>query len=221
MELGVPPPSYLHVPGEMMKAEGVDDLSRSTARSRRESESTDALRQKAAREACWLEADLSIDLFASAENAVVPRFFAQFPEPLAEGTDALAQPDWGRSRCPRCGQWYRESVPAFPPRALLPAFVARARADGLRGVVVVPFTPSDPAWPALEAASLTSVDGQRDRCVIVSNPTEFASEGTDLGGAQRLAVMAVDFARYSQRSFVDLVQPCAQHRGAASEAVPS
>ena len=141
----------------------------------------------------------------------MPRFFAQFPEPLAEGMDALAQPDWGRSRCPRCGQWHRECVFAFPPRALLPAFVAKARADGLRGVVVVPFTPSDPAWPALEAASLTSVDGQRDRCVIVPNSTEFASEGTDLGGAQRLAVMAVDFARYSQRSFVDLVRPCAQH----------
>ena len=37
----------------------------------------------------------------------------------------------------------------FPPRGTLPEFVAKARSDGMRGVVVVPFTPSDPTWPAL------------------------------------------------------------------------
>ena len=161
MDLGASPPAYLHIPGETMKAEGVDDLSRTTARARRDSESTAALRRIAAREAERLGAALSVDLFATAENAVVPRFFAQFPEPLAEGVDAQAQPDWGRSRCPCCRQWHRECVFAFPPRSLLPAFVAKARADGLRGVVVVPFTPSESTWPALEAASLTVIDGQK------------------------------------------------------------
>jgi hypothetical protein len=34
-------------------------------------------------------------------------------------------------------------VRAFPPRALLPVFVAKAKADGLRGIVIAPFTPSD------------------------------------------------------------------------------
>ena len=212
MELGALPPSYLHIPGETMRAEGVDALSRDTAQAHRASESTVALRRIVAKEAERLGAALLIDLFATADNAIVPRFFARLPEPLAEGVDALAQPDWGRSRCPQCGSVHRECVFAFPPRPLLPAFLAKARADGLRGVVVVPFTPSDPAWPALAAASLTHVDGQLDRCVIVPNSREFASEGTDLGGAQRLAVMAVDFTRQSRRPFSGLVAPCERYR---------
>ena len=212
MELGVLPPSYLHIPGETMKAEGVDDLSRATARACRGSESSAALRSVVVREAERLGAVISIDLFATADNALVPRFFARFPEPLAEGVDALAQPDWGRSECPRCGSVHRECVFAFPPRPLLSSFVAKARADGMRGVVVVPFTPSDPAWPVLEAVSLTSIEGQRDRCVIVACSTEFVSEGTDLGGAQRLAVMAVDFSRHSRRSFAGVAAPCERFR---------
>jgi hypothetical protein len=62
-----------------------------------------ALRERVAAEAVrWLGAPLSLDLFATADNALVPRFFSRFPEPLAEGIDALAQPDWGRSCCPHC-----------------------------------------------------------------------------------------------------------------------
>jgi hypothetical protein len=34
-----------------------------------------------------------LDLFATADNTLVPRFFARYPEPLAEGADALAQLD--------------------------------------------------------------------------------------------------------------------------------
>jgi hypothetical protein len=52
------------------------------------------------------------------------------------------------------------------------------------------------------------VDDQRDPCVIVPNSAEFVREGDDLGGAQRLAVMAVDFRRWSRRSFSDTVAPC-------------
>ena len=89
--------------------------------------------------------------------------------------------------------------------------MAKVRADGFRGVVVVPFTPSDPAWPTLAAAaSCTSVAGQRDPCVIVPNSSEYAREGDDLSGAQLLAVMAVDFSRWSRRSFEGLAPPCAE-----------
>ena len=101
---------------------------------------------------------------------------------------------------------------AFPPRALLPAFVAKARADGLRGIVTAPFTPSDPAWPALASVSLTVIAGQKDRrCLILPNSAQFVSEGKDLGGAQRLAIMAVDFSRWSSRSSAGVVSPCAAH----------
>ena len=92
------------------------------------------------------------------------------------------------------------------------AFVAKARSDGLRGVIVVPFVPSDPAWPTLAAASRTSVDGQRDPCIIVPNSSQYVSEGVDLGGAQRLAAAPPDFGRWSRRSFADVVPPCGRQR---------
>jgi hypothetical protein len=66
---------------------------------------------------------------------------------------------------------------------------------------MVPFAPSDPAWPTLVAASRTSVVGQLDLCVIVPNSLEYAREGDDHGGEQRMAVMAVDFSRWGRRSF--------------------
>ena len=52
---------------------------------------------------------------------------------------------------------------------------------------------STPTWPALAAASLTSVHGQRGLCIILPDLAAYAREGDDLGGAQRLAAMAVDF----------------------------
>ena len=213
MDVGAAPPLYLHVPGVVMKAEGVDDLSRSAARALRASESTVALRQIVSAEAERLGALISLDLFATADNTLVPRFFARYPEPLAEGTDALAQLDWGQSLCPHCGRFHRECAYAFPPRGLLAAFVAKARSDGLRGVIVVPFVPSDPAWPTLAAASCTTVAGQRDPCVIVPNTPMYVRDGDDLGGAQRLAVMAVDFSRWSKRPFSAVAAPCGHHRG--------
>ena len=66
MDVGAAPPLYLHVPGVVMKAEGVDDLSRSAARALRASESTVALRQIVSAEAERLGALISLDLFATA-----------------------------------------------------------------------------------------------------------------------------------------------------------
>jgi hypothetical protein len=61
-----------------MKAEGVDDLSRSASRARRlgASESTAALRRIVTSEA---EEILSLDLFATADSTLVPRFFTLYP----------------------------------------------------------------------------------------------------------------------------------------------
>ena len=89
--------------------------------------------------------------------------------------------------------------------------MAKARSDGMHGVVVVPFTPSDQTWPALAAASLTSVVGQRDPCIILSDPAAYVRVGDDLGGAQRLAVMAVDFDRSIERTSVGFAPPCGGH----------
>jgi hypothetical protein len=93
----------------------------------------------------------------------------------------------------------------------LPAFVAKAKADGLRGIVIAPFTPSDPAWPSLAAASLTVIPEQKDRCLILPSSPQFIRDGEDLGGALRLAVMAVDFSRWCSRSSAGASTPCASH----------
>ena len=93
---------------------------------------------------------------ATADNAIVPRFFARHAESLAEGQDALTQPDWGRSLCPHCGLVHREFAFVFPPRPPLAKTVAKARADGLWGVMVLPFATADPVW--LRHHSPTSQD---------------------------------------------------------------
>ena len=148
LDLRAMPPLYLHAPGAVLKAEGVDNLSRSreTARARRASESLPALRRVVMAEATRRLGSLipiSLDLFATADNTLVPRFFAHHQEPLAEGADALAQPDWGLSRC-SCGLTHRECVLAFPPRGVLQEFVAKARSDGMRWVVRL--WPVEPAY---------------------------------------------------------------------------
>ena len=77
---------------------------------------------------CRLGSPISLDLSVTADNTLVPRFFARHPEPLAEGAegaDSPTQPDWGRSRC-SCVLMHRECVFAFPPREILPEFVAGA-----------------------------------------------------------------------------------------------
>ena len=102
------------------------------------------LRELITAEAAQFGDSISIDLFATADNALVPRFYACHKEPLAEGMDALAQPDWGRSACLHCGLVNREFAYAFLNRGQLPRFLAKARADGMRGIIIAPFTPSSP-----------------------------------------------------------------------------
>ena len=46
----------------------------------------------------------------------------------------------------------------------------------------------EPDMASPRAASLTSVDGQRDLCSVLSDTAAYVREGDDLGGAQRLAV---------------------------------
>lgn len=77
----------------------------------------------------------------------------------------------------------------------------------LPGVVVTPFAVSDPTWPAFMEASTTRVAQQFDRCITV--PTAGHGERIgEVGGAQRLAVFAVDFTRISGRQFVEVVPLC-------------
>jgi hypothetical protein len=211
MLLGVRPPCFLHAPGTVMKSEGIDHLSREVAAERRALESTSALRELVLQEAQRLGGAISIDLFATAENTLVPRFYARFPEHLAEGADALAQPDWGASSCPHCLRMHRETAFAFPPRPLLDRFLAKARADGLRGVLVIPFTTSSPVWPSIMAASLTPPSRGKDPCIVVPASSKYVRHNSEFAGVQRLAVLAVDFARASGRDFSACAPVCEGH----------
>ena len=175
----------------------------------RASESTQHLRSLVDDEARRHSERVTLDVFASGDNAVVPRFFARHAEPAAEGVDAFAQSSWAVSRCPACGQRHRKFPLIFPPRALLPATVAKLRADGVRGVVIVPYALSDPAWPTLMGASLTRIENQRDACHIL--PASAIVTGTSkFGGVQRLAFFAVDFGRQRPGAFAepDVAPPC-------------
>jgi hypothetical protein len=95
---------------------------------------------------------LTIDAFASESNSFMPRFFARYVEPSAEAEDAFTVGDWDQSTCPACGLTHRE-VFAFPPPALLNHFVAKARTDGVRAIMVTPLAVSAPYWNKLLRAS--------------------------------------------------------------------
>ena len=71
-------------------------------------------------------------------------FFARYAEPSAESEDAFTVGDWDQLACPKCGRTHRETLFAFPPPALLNRFVAKARADGARAIVVTPSAVSVP-----------------------------------------------------------------------------
>ncbi len=90
---------------------------------------------------------LTIDAFASDSNTLLPRFFACYAEPAAESEDAFTVCDW--DPCPKCGLAHRETLFAYPPPALLNRFIAKARADGVRAIVVTPLAVSAPYWSKL------------------------------------------------------------------------
>ncbi len=147
---------FLHAPGSQLVEEGIDDLSRSVAADVAGPVSSPLVRSHADLLAKSLGWELTVDAFASEANTLLPRFFSRYAEPRAEAEDAFAVSDWDRSVCPGCGGSHREVLFAFPPAALLNRFVAKARADGVRAVVVTPLAVSAPYWTKLLRASVIS-----------------------------------------------------------------
>ena len=144
----------LHAPGRVLMDEGVDDHSRDGALEVAGPVSSALVRRRALALAVSCGWSLSVDAFASESNSVLPRFFARYAEPAAECEDAFTVSDWGYSTCPACGNTHRETLFAFPPPPLLNAFVAKARADGVRAVVITPLSVAAPFWNKLLRASV-------------------------------------------------------------------
>ena len=151
---------------------------------------------------------ITLDAFASASNRLVPRYFSEFAEPLSEAVDALAVTDWHSSSCPHCGGIHRETLFAFPPPALIRRFVAKARADGARAVVIVPFAITASYWPRLTSAAVPA--GGRP-FIHIRNPSEMLREAVGFSSSA-LAVFAVDFGPSSSRGPDNTVPGCGQER---------
>jgi hypothetical protein len=197
---------FLHAPGIQLVEEGIDDLSRSVAADVAGPVSSPLVRSHADLLARSLGWKLTVDAFASEANTLLPRFFARYAEPRAESEDAFAVSDWDRSVCPGCGGTHREVLFAFPPTALLNRFVAKARADGVRAVVVTPLAVSAPYWTKLLRASVV---GNTDGYIRVRRQ-QAASSDSDAAG--ELAVFALDFSPWSARSRTVPDAPCG-HEG--------
>ena len=86
----------------------------------------------------------ALDLFATAENRVVPDFFSPVPHPEALAVDALSR-DW-----PRGVLLY-----AFPPTALVQALLQKLRQEpGLRLILVASTSPTKPWYADLRSLAL-------------------------------------------------------------------
>ena len=184
---------FLHAPGRTLVEEGIDDLSRAGALEITGPVSSQYLRERACALARDLGWPITVDAFATEANALVPRFFARYAEPRAEAEDAFTVPDWACSTCPHCAQLHRETLFAFPPPPLLNAFVAKARADGARAIVVAPLSVASPSWNKLLRASVIR-NGEGYIRVRRQHPFPDA----DVAG--ELALFAVDFAATSSRT---------------------
>jgi hypothetical protein len=130
-----------------------------------------------------------VDLFASAANAIAPRFFARYPEPGAEAVDAFSVPSWNVSPCPGCGGCHREVSFAFPPEGLLGQFIAKARADGARGFVLTPTAITGDHWGALLRAAVP-IHGEP--YLAIKHPLRLLRHHHGFS-ATELALFAVDF----------------------------
>jgi hypothetical protein len=201
-------PLFLHAPGKELVEEGIDDASRRLASAIASPAYSDHLRclvHKAAADQGWT---VTVDLFATAKYCLAERFFSEFAEPRSEAIDALAVTDWKCSACPHCNCVHRETFFAFPPRALMRRFVAKAQADGARGVVLVPLAITASYWPRLVAAA-RPIGNQS--FVHIRNPeTVLVDAQGHLPPA--LAVFAVDFGSSSPRRCDSYAPACGQER---------
>ena len=182
-------PLFLHAPGNVLIEEGVDAASRVLAERVRGPASSPELARLIRSAAAALGWTLSLDVFASSANALTARFFALYDEPGAEHRDAFSAPDWNSSDCPHCARRHREVLLLFPPTACINICLAKARADGVRGIFVVPWLTTAPYWGQLVRAAAAchpqQIHTRRRASHLTTN-----SAGSPI---HNIAVVAVDF----------------------------
>ena len=109
----------------------------------------------------------TVDAFATIHNTRFPRFFSRFAQPTAAGQDAFLQ-DWRSEEC----LW------AFPPPALLPRVLAKARAESATMVLIALAWNSLPEFPLLRrlASSTWHVGTQNDFLVQGHGETSMVTD---------------------------------------------
>jgi hypothetical protein len=150
-------------------------------------------------------ARITIDLFATSENAQCERFFSATPEALASGTDALQQDSWSSSPCPWCNRRRPDFVLLFPPVHLIRQAVRRAQLDRAHGIAILPCSHTAPWWQTAMAASRSSVRHFQPFHRISCSHTNLAHRSSP--GGHHLAVFHFDFWRG------DSPRPRACHHG--------
>ena len=141
--------------------------------------STPALRTLVGNLARGAGHSFTLDLFATQRNALTPRFYSAWHEPLAEAQDALSQTDWSQSFCPLCQKSRPDFVFMYPPFELVPAALRKAQCDQAQGVLVVPYAASAPWWPTILRASRT--DTRRHPLRIPCSPTYVDNQSNPAG----------------------------------------
>ena len=162
----------LHVSGEQLIAEGVDDGSRKEAKLLRGPKSGPRLRSTVFSFAHAHGFVITMDFFASSCNAIVERFASWTNEPASEQTDAFAARTWDTTACPSCGRHHREHGFFFPPLGLEERVVRRARSDGAIGIFLVPTRHRAGYWLALRRAALAMQLLEESECDF-----EYCSKG--------------------------------------------
>jgi hypothetical protein len=205
-------PSFLHIPGTEMIANGVDELSREGA-AEIAGPSLDEQMKAEILEMCNdANITITIDLFASCTNKFTDRYCSRFYEPESESTDAFAKQHWGCSRCPTCSSptkpvWHRDHCLAFlPPTMSLQKFVQKAQSDGFSGVIVTPAHQTSGFWRAIER---TIVPGIGHELMFTKCKTRFAGRGQACKIDKFTAVL-VNFTNTHPSLFPELTPACAQ-----------
>lgn len=184
----------LHVSGQRLIEEGVDDGSRAGAKIIWGPKSSARLRAFVfafcKEEGCAI----TIDFFASSCNALVERFASWTKEPMSEAVDAFSMRSWESSLCPACGVRHKELGFFFPPQGLEDKIVSRARSDGARGLFLVPTRQRAGYWMALRRAA-------RRWCPVPAADCVFENTERELGAH---TLFLVDF-----EGPPDATEPCA------------
>ena len=137
---------------------------------------------------------LTIDLFASTPNAVVPRFCAGRHAGAEEQVDAFTKPSWSYLDC-RCGAKHEEIVYAFPPDPILLPVWSRLRRDGAKGIALAPHWVSAPWWSILKSGAVGDLIHVPGADLRIGDVGSLASSMRDRYNARSYVLLAFDFSR--------------------------